>query len=513
VRATAIGHAGILVETRHGTVVCDPWFLPAFHGSWFVFPRNDRLDPDLLARIEDADYLYVSHLHADHFDEPFLREHFRRDIPILLPGFPSSELEERFRALGFTEFVPTKHGEPVGLGGLTVTIYVETSITDGPGGDSAIAISDGEQRLLNMNDCRIHDLAELTADGPVDQQWLQFSGAIWYPMVYEVPEAEMRRLVDAKVDAQFSRAIRYVQSVAARAVIPAAGPPCFLDPDLFGFNIVTGDEPSIFPDATEFVRRLEAVGVHTARILPTGSTCVTTPTAVAVEHPVPEAEAMRPYTHKAEYLAEYQADWLPWLDEMKAGWPAPTPGVFDEIKRWWEPLLARAPALRRSVGANALIRAGDLELLVDFPHGEVRRFAGEPYRFRFDIPRPLLELVVAERAVDWSNSLLLSCRFRAWREGEFNEYLYNFLKSLSPERIARAEDEARAKLAPPPDVEDIELGGYVMERWCPHRRADLSVFGRVDGGVLTCELHGWQFDCATGRCLTADDRSLRVRPA
>jgi UDP-MurNAc hydroxylase len=323
----------------------------------------------------------------------------------------------------------------------------------------------------------------------------------------------MRRLVDAKVESQLSRAVRYVQAVGARAVVPSAGPPCFLDPELFGFNVVTGEEPSIFPDATEFVRRLEAAGVHTARILPTGSTCATEPGSVTVEHPGGEAEAMRPYTHKAEYLAEYQADWLPWLDAMKASWPAPTPTVFDEIKAWWEPLLAKAQALRKSVGASALIRSGDLELLVDFPHGEVRHFAGEPYRFRFDIPRPLLEIVVAERAVDWSNSLFLSCRFRAWREGEFNEYLYNFFKSLSPERMARAEEEARAKLAPPPDVEDIELAGFVMERWCPHRRADLSVFGRVDDGVLTCELHGWQFDCTTGRCLTADDRSLRVRPA
>ena len=36
----------------------------------------------------------------------------------------------------------------------------------------------------------------------------------------------------------------------------------------------------------------------------------------------------------------------------------------------------------------------------------------------------------AARAVDWSNSLLLSCRFTAWRTGEFNEYVYNFLKGF-----------------------------------------------------------------------------------
>ncbi len=89
--------------------------------------------------------------------------------------------------------------------------------------------------------------------------------------------------------------------------------------------------------------------------------------------------------------------------------------------------------------------------------------------------------MVAERAVDWSNALFLSCRFRAWRAGEFNEFVYNFFKSLSDERIVRAEAEARYRLAPPPEVEEIELGGYVMERWCPHRQADLSVFGEVEG--------------------------------
>ena len=55
-RATSLGHAGILVETDGGSIVCDPWFLPAFLGSWFPFPRNDRLSDDLRERIEQADY-------------------------------------------------------------------------------------------------------------------------------------------------------------------------------------------------------------------------------------------------------------------------------------------------------------------------------------------------------------------------------------------------------------------------------------------------------------------------
>jgi len=548
-RATSLGHAGILVETRQGTtIVCDPWFVPAFFGSWFVFPRNDRLPAEVMAKVERPDFLYLSHLHGDHFDEAFLADHIDRGATVLLPGFPTRELERECRALGFERFVHTRDGEPVDLGGgVTVEIHVETSITDGPGGDSAIIVDDGESRLLDQNDCRLHDLAKLTANGPIDQQWLQFSGAIWYPMVYDVPEADKRALAAAKVEHQFTRAIRYVEAVSAAAVVPSAGPPCFLDPDLFGFNVVTGDELSTFPDATEFVTRLEARGIHTACIVTPGATITvdragtgSPRTAGTAAHPAPTAtdtgtstdtepartpsgaiaalvtvtgNDLRPYTDKAAYLREYQADWLRWIDEMKASWPAATDTVLAELQAWWEPLLAEAPTLRRAVGANALLRAGDLHVLVDFPAGRVKAHEGEPFAFSFDIPRPLFEEVVRRRAVDWSNSLFLSCRFRAWRAGEFNEFLYNFLKSLSPERIVRAEAEATAKVAPPTSTEEIELDGYVMERWCPHRKADLSVFGEVCDGVLTCTLHGWQFDLDTGACLTASDRSLRVHPA
>ena len=67
-RATSIGHAGILIEANGVSILCDPWFVPAFFGSWFPFPRNDQLSADLLERIERADFLYVSHLHGDHHD-------------------------------------------------------------------------------------------------------------------------------------------------------------------------------------------------------------------------------------------------------------------------------------------------------------------------------------------------------------------------------------------------------------------------------------------------------------
>ena len=53
------------IDTPAGSILCDPWVNPAYFASWFPFPDNSTLDWDTLG---DCDYLYVSHLHKDHFD-------------------------------------------------------------------------------------------------------------------------------------------------------------------------------------------------------------------------------------------------------------------------------------------------------------------------------------------------------------------------------------------------------------------------------------------------------------
>jgi UDP-MurNAc hydroxylase len=530
-RVTSLGHAGMFVETVDGSIVCDPWFLPAFFGSWCVFPRNDQLSDDLRARVHDADYLYITHLHADHFDEAWLdpqADNLRRDITVLLPDYPTRELENRLRKLGFFQLIRTVDATELALGEhVSIAIHVETSITDGPGGDSAMVVSEttasGTTRLVNQNDCRTDDLAALRGHGPVDLHWIQYSGAIWYPMVYDESPVRMRELVDAKVASQYSRAMRYVEAIDASAVVPSAGPPCFLDPDLFHLNVITGDELSIFPDQRGFLDQLAAAGHRGLLAIPGTLFDLLPGVPPQPIHPLPEADVAAIFDDKLGYLQRYQADWAPYLRDRRAMWAQTNTDLLATLQAWWQPLMAMAPTLCSAVGDRCVLHFDDessLAVIVDFPAGVVRAYRpdhpDDDHGFSFRIDRALVETIVAERAVDWSNALFLSCRFSAWRRGAFNEYLYNFFKSLSVIRMRRAEAEALHRLDPERDglsSQEFELGDYLIERTCPHRQADLTVFGELDDerNQLVCTLHGWRFDLDTGRCITAQDRPLKVR--
>lgn len=85
-RITGLGHAGMFIETVGGNIICDPVLGPSFYGSWFPFPDNRGLDWERFGR--EADFLWISHRHRDHFDPRLLERYIRKDIEVLLPGVP-----------------------------------------------------------------------------------------------------------------------------------------------------------------------------------------------------------------------------------------------------------------------------------------------------------------------------------------------------------------------------------------------------------------------------------------
>jgi len=509
-RITFLGHVGMFVETAHGSVLCDPWFTPAYFGSWFPFPRNDRLD---VTPFERPDYLYLSHLHRDHFDPAWLSAHVDRSARVLLPDFEVPYLEQELRQLGFSEFIRCPDGEVVGLDGLEVAILAQNDPADGPLGDSAIVIGDGAVRILNQNDARPGDAASIQDLGPFDAQFVQFSGAIWYPVAYSFPPEEMDRLGRLKRSNQMERALNYVRWADAAAVFPCAGPPAFLDPDLFHLNDLDGDPANIFPDQPVFLELLREHGIDTGHLIVPGSVVELSPGSCEVSHPDDRAVS-EPFEDKRAYLERYAADWSGWLDAERSGWSDAPVDLVAELADWFGPLLQAAPLTRAGIGGVVVLdvggdQAGDGSVAIDFVNGEVREWTGEPYVYRVEVDRRLVEACVRDHTEDWVNSLFLSARFTAHRTGGFNEYVMTFFKSLSPERMAFVE-QIYAQASGEPD-EWFERDGWRIQRYCPHRQGDLVVCGRIEDGQITCLLHHWTFDLESGDCTAGNQRGQDVR--
>ncbi|MDQ0191120.1 Rieske 2Fe-2S domain-containing protein [Alicyclobacillus cycloheptanicus] len=504
-KITFLGQAGLFIETKHGSILCDPWFNTAYFASWFPFPSNEFVD---IKKISNPTYLYISHLHHDHFDPKFLRDHVSKNAIVLLPDFPLNHLEQELRAIGFEHFVHTKNCTPVEMDGLRFMIYALTAPTDGPIGDSGLMVDDGETRIFNQNDSRPVDMDLLNSFGPFDALFLQFSGAIWYPMVYKFPKQALDALSRKKRENELARALRYINEIDAKYVVPSAGPPCFLDDDLYYLNDLNRDETNIFPDQTVFLEYMEERGVHSGRLMIPDSVMTLEHGQCHVEHPLPDDEVAAIFKEKDAYLKAYQARQRATIEAARASWPRGQVNVLESLKSWFEPLMQQADLTAAGINGNIILDLDDEKICLDFQRRKVEAWDGKEWDYIFEIDRALVEKCVVEHYEDWVNELFLSCRFRAERKGGFNEHVYNFFKCLSQERLQYLEGYLAEK-APVKDL--FECEGYLVQRRCPHLKADLARFGHVEDGILTCRMHGWQFDLETGRCLTSDDRQLYTK--
>ena len=513
-RITSIGHAGLFIESAAGSIVCDPWFTPAYFGSWVPFPDNTVLDP---APLGAADYLYVSHLHRDHFDPDWLAAHMNKDATVLLPDYAVPDLREALEDLGFKHFVQTRDNEAVTLdSGLRVLINALVSPTDGPLGDSGLAVDDGEVRIYNQNDSRPVEAGPIEEFGPLHGHFLQYSGAIWYPMVYDFPERMKQTVGTRKRRNGMARALKYIEQYQAAHVFPFAGPPCFLDDELWEFNDFDRDEANVFPDQFVFLDYLAEQGFDKAHLFLTGTSVELTADGAASVEQIPEREVARIRDDRRGYLTDYKKKVQPVIDDILRALPQDRSDLVGQLQDWVQPLMETADHTCAGLNGRILLQVEavdggpDEEIVFDFLERKIKSYADEEVRYSFKAKRPLIEQLVRERTPDWVNELFLSCRFQASRKGPFNEYVYSFFKSLSVEHMTFVE----GYYAESAGVEDFALAdGHVVQRHCPHLKADLTRFGTVRDGVLTCALHGWEFDIDNGRCLTSDDRKLVTRPA
>jgi UDP-MurNAc hydroxylase len=290
-------------------------------------------------------------------------------------------------------------------------------------------------------------------------------------------------------------------------VFPSAGPPCFLDDDLFALNDFDNAPDNIFCDQTVFLDYLKANDCERGQMIIPGSVITLDGPDCSVTHAMTDAQVSAIFADKRSYLETYRRDVQPILVEERARWPDAEGSLLAALAARLEPLLAIADFTCAGINARILLDTGREQLVVDCLERRVYLHGGEHCAYRFEVSPQLLGYCISHEN-DWVNSLFLSCRFTAERDGSYNEYVYNFFKCLTPERLQYAEGYYAEEAQP---EEMVRIGDYLVQRRCPHLKADLGRFAHLEGNILTCSMHGWQFNVETGQCLTSPDRVLRCQ--
>jgi UDP-MurNAc hydroxylase len=506
-KVTALGHAGLQIETTRAKVLLDPWFSPegAFQASWFQFPDNAHL---LKPSLFEPTAIAISHEHLDHVDPWFLAR-VPPHVPVVIPRYPSPVLKEKILSGGPREIIEAAQWERVEIADGTTVFFVSEPPMNH---DSAIIVEGDGQVLLDLNDARLFPVQfrDIRQDvgGHVDMFTFQGAGASWFPMCYRYTAEHALEASRQKRRAKFAYCFRSMRVVEPTVGLPFAGPPAFLDPALFKHNAEM--EEGIFPDQQQVAAWLQDRGMTNVPVLLPGDAW---DLDAQVKDPDPQWDGFS-FERRDEYLQEYGDRRRDHVRAVLARHPEPSESLWEAFRDYFQRLLSMSPYFNRKIGMRVgfdIAGPGGGRWTVDFRPDSAGVFpegGGCNYLYSFDsrwLP-PLLS-----GSTPWED-FFLSLRFEAWRDPDvYNDHLLGLLKFAEPNALEAVEAFETTMASDERITVHSEGNTYSIQRYCPHAGNDLLNTGEVlPGGILRCLAHHYEFDLATGRCINGNCSGLIV---
>jgi len=334
---TILSHAGLLAEHNGVRLVCDPWLVGScYWRSWWNFPEPD---PRLIDNLHPQ-FIYLTHLHWDHFHGPSLKKYFDPKTTVLVPKVPTRRMVDDLHWLGFHDVIEIPHGRSQHLG----PDFELRSYQFGLTVDSAAVISGGGYTLFNCNDCKFFGLPlrQVLSDHPkIDFIFRSHSSASPVPLCVENHE-KLLPVNDASYDSadQFARCAIFT---AARYAVPFASNHCFLHAETRHFN-----STATTPDLAKkrYVQIAAQAGVATeCMVMPPGSSWSDTSGFDIVPFD---------FAHRQSYVDMMLERNAAKLSQNAAAESAAV-ADFQAFKAYFEPFLRAVPALIRRRKLSPLV--------------------------------------------------------------------------------------------------------------------------------------------------------------
>jgi UDP-MurNAc hydroxylase len=231
-----VSHACLDIRAHGKRLVIDPWLNePTYWSSWWHAPPP-VFEPDIF----DADYVYITHWHFDHFDPRTLKK-FAKTTTVMVPRFPISGLGDQLRDIGFERIIELPHGKAIQLAdGFSFTSY-QISFQD----DSVAVVEADGTVLIDLNDAKPLPSSWRTfrAKYPKVDFMLRSHSPAWsYPTRYTFEDPADRLPVDART--YMDAFVAAAQQLRPRYAIPFASGICHLHREVRDENryLVSGPE-------------------------------------------------------------------------------------------------------------------------------------------------------------------------------------------------------------------------------------------------------------------------------
>lgn len=171
---TFLNHASYILKTEKSSVLFDPYLSgTAFNNGWKLLNEEEH-------NVTDINYIFYSHEHPDHFQVDFLKNNFtqnRDEVTILYQETYDKRVKKFCTNLGYTFIeLPDKKE-------LKISDDFDIICGKVPFYDSWVMIKDGNQNMLNVNDCvledpsLVHNIKKYTKNADIDVLFTQFSYA------------------------------------------------------------------------------------------------------------------------------------------------------------------------------------------------------------------------------------------------------------------------------------------------------------------------------------------------
>lgn len=485
-KVTFYGHNCFVLKGKNVVVVTDPWLTKkgAFFGSWFQWPLNhhliDQLKDDL--NTVKQTILYISHEHQDHFDIETLRD-IKANIDIcIIPNYEDKFLYQELLEIGYTVIELNDQKKYF----VSETDYVELMIVDtGVNHDSVALIHIDNQNFVNQNDCKIFDRLIYFQDIEIDYYAVQFSGATWHPICYELEENEKQHISRKKVMAKLSAVRNAIKLLKPQYYLPSAGPAIFpfLDDSL---SLGSGNIFIHQPELHQMLKSLETELIY----LQPGEQLKNSKFTKPIEPP-----------SKSD------------LDTMRKDLDC----IFENIKDEFNPEQL-IEAVSRRLDKIKDVKFGDCPIIlfdwggeyleIDLIKGTTKVVTSQAYimpdsYLRISASKAYFGLL-SNPEYRWQD-IVLSLRVSIERKPDIvntfaNIFLFSDISNIRSGFTTTLDIKEEHILI----INPIDGKNYEIDRYCPHNGADLKD-ARIDSqGHLICPRHAWLFNLQNkGECTTA----------